>query len=122
MWTMERRVAKVRPLPVGTVPVRSRGDFRVVRSNGRIETDWEGWARYALRFYAEKYGAQYIEYGSSPPKPSKQTLVPNIERLLIASAPIQVFIMSVRRVCRWEDQSETLKFLGLYLIFWGCDL
>jgi hypothetical protein len=38
--------------------------------------------------------------------------MPNIERIIIASAPFQEFIMTTRRVYRWENHTETLKYLS----------
>lgn len=48
-WTMDRHVTKVRILPVGTVPRRSREDFKVVGEDRRERMDWEGWAHH-VRF------------------------------------------------------------------------
>ena len=75
-----------------------------------------------LLYYAQLYGGQYIGYGSDPPEPTKETIMPNVERLLIASAPWQEFAMTTRRVYRWENPSETLKYLGIYLVLWYFNL
>jgi hypothetical protein len=48
--------------------------------------------------------------------------MPAIERLLVASAPLQTFIMSTRRVYRWEDRNETIKYLVIYVLLWVFDL
>lgn len=44
--------------------------------------------------------------------------MPNIERLLIASSPIQEFIMTFRRVYRWEQPATTIKYLAIYSALW----
>lgn len=44
--------------------------------------------------------------------------MPNIERLLIASTPLQEMVMTARRVYRWEVPSETAKYLFIYLTLW----
>jgi hypothetical protein len=69
-------------------------------------------------YYAQQYGGQYIGYGSDPPAPSKQTVMPNIERLLMASSPLQEFIMTSRRVYRWEHPPTTSKYLAIYSVLW----
>lgn len=48
--------------------------------------------------------------------------MPNVERLLIASAPLQEFIMTTRRVYRYESPAETLKYLLIYCTLWYFNL
>lgn len=48
--------------------------------------------------------------------------MPNLERVIIASAPFQELIMTSRRVYRWEYPAETLKYLVIYSILWYFDL
>jgi len=48
--------------------------------------------------------------------------MPNIERLIIATAPLQEFMMTVRRVYRWENRAETTKYLLIYLTLWYLNL
>lgn len=73
-------------------------------------------------YYAQMYGGQYVGYGSDPPTPSKETIMPNVERVLIASAPLQEFIMTTRRIYRWEKPAETAKYLVAYLVLWYFNL
>lgn len=75
-----------------------------------------------LDFYAHRYGGQYIGYGSDPPAPSKETIMPNIERLIVASSPFQEFAMTTRRVYRWENRLETTKYLLIYFTLWLLNL
>jgi hypothetical protein len=44
--------------------------------------------------------------------------MPNIERFLVASAPIQELIMTARRIYRWEDPPKTVKYLAIYSVLW----
>lgn len=53
-WTMDRHVTAVRILPVGTVPPRSRADFKVIRADGTESMDWEEWARHVCHYTCEK--------------------------------------------------------------------
>jgi hypothetical protein len=75
-----------------------------------------------LKYFAQQYGGQYIGYGSNPPPPSKDTIMPNIERLIVATAPFQEFIMTTRRVYRWENRAETTKYLIAYVVLWYLNL
>jgi hypothetical protein len=75
-----------------------------------------------LNFYTQRYGGQYIGYGSDPPSLTKESFVTNIERLIIASAPLQEFIMKMRRIYLWEDRAQTMKYLIIYLVLWFYNL
>jgi len=75
-----------------------------------------------IQYYAQQYGGQYIGYGTSPPTPSKETIMPNVERLVVATSPLQEFIMTTRRVYRWEVPVETSKYLAIYIALWYLDL
>lgn len=59
---------------------------------------------------------------SDPPTPSKEVLIPCVERLLVASATLQELIMTARRIYRWENCKETSTYLGAYTALWVFDL
>ena len=48
--------------------------------------------------------------------------MPNIERLLIASSPLQDIIMTARRVYRWESPMLTTKYILIYFTLWYFNL
>jgi len=48
--------------------------------------------------------------------------MPNIERLIVATSPFQEFMMTTRRVYRWEHPAETVKYLLVYSILWYFNL
>jgi len=48
--------------------------------------------------------------------------MPNIERLIVASAPLQEFIMTTRRVYMWENPTESAKYLIIYSLLWYFNL
>ncbi|KAK8209040.1 hypothetical protein M8818_004004 [Zalaria obscura] len=102
--------------------MRSLSTFESKTIQGDMVTDWNAYRTHQIQYYAHKYGGQYIGYGSSPPAPSKESIMPNIERVIIASAPLQEFVMRTRRVYRWEDPAETLKYLAIYSVLWYFDL
>jgi hypothetical protein len=45
-----------------------------------------------------------------------------VERLLVSSAPFQELIMTTRRIYRWENRNETLKYLVGYSTLWVLNL
>ncbi|KAF1944695.1 hypothetical protein EJ02DRAFT_452296 [Clathrospora elynae] len=121
-WSLDRHVSKVRALPRDTVVLKPRSAFEHRNPQGNIVVDWRAYGSHLLEYYAHRYGGQYIGYGSSPPTPSKETIMPNIERLIVATSPFQEFIMTTRRVYRWEKPTETSKYLVIYLVLWYFNL
>ncbi|KAH7051322.1 hypothetical protein B0J12DRAFT_662803 [Macrophomina phaseolina] len=121
-WTLDRHITKIRVLPRETFKKKPRKVFQTRNAHGEIVTDWRAYAQHLLEFYAQQYGGQYIGSSSDPPHPSKHTIMPNVERLIIASSPFQEFIMTTRRVYRWENQKETIKYLIIYLTLWYFNL
>jgi hypothetical protein len=135
-WSLDRHVSKVRVLPRDTVVLKPRSDFERTNAQEGTVIDWRAYGSHVstiaitfhlplmanppqlLEYYAHRYGGQYIGYGSSPPTPSKETIMPNIERIIVATSPFQEFIMTTRRVYRWEKPVETSKYLVVYMLLW----
>ena len=121
-WTLDRHVTKIRVLPRDRIKLKPRSEFEKKDSQGKTIIDWRSYGSHLLEYYAHRYGGQYIGYGSDPPAPSKETIMPNIERLIVDTSPIQEFIMTTRRVYRWEKPRETTKYLIIYTILWYLNL
>ncbi|KAF1345694.1 hypothetical protein BDV97DRAFT_378727 [Delphinella strobiligena] len=113
-WTVDRHVTKCRISPRETFVRKSRSAFESKNIRGETVVDWKA--------YGIHYGGQYIGYGSDPPEPTKESIMPNLERVIIASAPFQELIMTSRKVYRWEYPAETSKYLIIYSILWYFDL
>jgi hypothetical protein len=121
-WSLDRHVTKIRILPRDTAVLKPRSEFEKKDSADRIVTDWRAYGSHLLDYYAHRYGGQYIGYGSDPPTPSKETIMPNIERLIVATSPFQELIMTTRRVYRWERPLETTKYMAIYILLWYFNL
>ncbi len=48
--------------------------------------------------------------------------MPNIERILILTSPLQQFSVFVRRVYCWEEPRKTAQYMGIYFILWYLNL
>ncbi|KAG9188017.1 hypothetical protein G6011_01940 [Alternaria panax] len=121
-WSLDRHVTKIRVLPRDTAVLKPRSGFEKEDTAGHTVTDWRAYGSHLLDYFAHRYGGQYIGYGSDPPTPSKETIMPNIERLIVATSPFQEFIMTTRRVYRWEYPAETTKYLVIYVVLWYLNL
>lgn len=117
-WTLDRHVTKVRVLPRDLMSRKPMVEFQHKDSTGRMVTDWNTYTRHLLVYYVQQYGGQYVGAGTGVPPPSKQNIVPNLERLLVTSAPFQQIAMTVRRVYQWQSRSETAKYLAIYIVLW----
>ncbi|THX29280.1 hypothetical protein D6D10_08964 [Aureobasidium pullulans] len=119
-WTMDRHVTQCRPLPRDAFVKKSRSAFEHKTIDEGTVIDWKAYGTHLLQYYAQQYGGQYIGHGSSPPAPTKESIMPNVERIIIASAPFQSLIMAARKVYRWEDPKATFGYLILYvaLLYW----
>ncbi|XPT02863.1 hypothetical protein M3J09_011969 [Ascochyta lentis] len=117
-WTFDRHITKVRLLPREQNELKPRSDFETYDPQEGLVIDWKAYGQHLLVYYATQYGGQYIGYGSNPPPPSKQTILPNIERFLIATSPLQELFMTARRVYRWEQPATTSKYLLIYSVLW----
>lgn len=70
-----------------------------------------------MLYYTQDFAAQYVdEFDELPFDPHR--LKSHVERLVMASAPWQSWMMHVRRVFRWEDPVETGRWLMLYIVLW----
>ncbi|KAF1831184.1 hypothetical protein BDW02DRAFT_64433 [Decorospora gaudefroyi] len=121
-WSLDRHVMKLRVLSQDTVVRKPRSEFERKDALEGTVIDWRAYASHLIDFYAHRYGGHYIGYGSDPPAPSKETMMPNIERLIVATSPFQEFFMNTRRVYRWEKPTETSKYLVIYIILWYYDM
>ncbi|KAL5411508.1 hypothetical protein PMIN03_004836 [Paraphaeosphaeria minitans] len=121
-WALDRHITKIRRLPRGEIQLRPRSDFQKLDPQAGMLTDWRAYVQHLLVYYAHQYGGQYIGFGSDPPAPSKETVMPNIERLLMASSPIQELVMTSRKIYRWEQPAETLTYLLIYVTLWYFDM
>ena len=121
-WTLDRHITKVRVLPRDLTFKKPMSEFQHKNALGQVVTDWKAYAHHLFMYYVQQYGGQYIGAGTGVPPPSKQNIIPNIERLLVASAPFQQMAMTIRRVYRWQNPSETAKYLVIYIILWWFDV
>lgn len=122
-WTLDRHVTKLRVLPENTTIIKnSRKAFERINAQGEVTVDWRAYVEHLLETYANWYGERYIGYGDDPPTPSKATIMPNVERLIVATSPLQELIMTIRHVYRWESLAETWKYLIAYVVLWWYNL
>lgn len=68
-------------------------------------------------YYTQDFSVQYIDDFDELPF-DIDSLRHHIERMAVASAPWQLWAMSVRSVYRWENQYTTGKWLAIYIVIW----
>ena len=80
-------------------------------------TDW----LQLLLYYTQNVSVPYIEDFDDLPF-DLDVLRSHAERLIMSSAPWQVWLMRVRAVYRWENPASTMKWLALYIFLWQTGL
>lgn len=68
-------------------------------------------------YHTQDFSAQYVDDFDELPFDIGR-LRSHMERLVVASAPWQAWLMHVRRVYRWDNPAETAKWLALYVVLW----
>jgi hypothetical protein len=84
-----------------------------------------------LLYYSQGFSAQYVDEFVEPTF-DVDILRLYAERVIVASAPWQAWLMHVRRVYLWEDPIETGRWFALFVFLWyhskimtfvvGCDI
>lgn len=74
-----------------------------------------------LRYHLEHYGGQYIDQNPNLPTPSEEALNTSAERLIMTSTPYQMLLMKIRHIYRWDNPTETAKYLAAYTFLWTID-
>lgn len=121
-WTTSRHVLRVRVTPKRQWPYPERSAFVEKDERGRpSRCDWLSWIGQLVVWYTQDFSAQYIE-PSGPLPFNADTLRHHAERVAVASAPWQSWLMSVRSVFRWEEPRVTGKWLALFLFLWHTNL
>lgn len=72
-----------------------------------------------LRYHLEHYADQYIDQAPNLPTPSEEALNTSAERLVMTSTPYQMLLMKIRHIYRWDDPTETAKYLAAYTFLWA---
>ncbi|KAL8921570.1 MAG: hypothetical protein Q9172_003969 [Xanthocarpia lactea] len=117
-YTLRRHVQRVRVVPKRHIDIPDEEYF--VERNERGDYAgyaWLKWIGYNLLYYTQGFSAQYIDDFDQLPF-DVDSLRLQVERLAMASAPWQAFLMDMRSVYRWEDPLNTSKWLAVYLCLW----
>ncbi|KAI9760674.1 MAG: hypothetical protein M4579_001538 [Chaenotheca gracillima] len=117
-WTTSRHVSRARVVPKRHLKFPERAAFREFDKDGNfVRFQWEMWLGYAVVYYTQDFCVQYIDDFDKLPF-DVDVLRYHVERLVMASAPWQAWVLHVRRVYRWEDTMETGRWFAFYLVLW----
>ena len=117
-WTTSRHVFRVRVTPKRQWPYPERSAYTEKDEDGKHKRfDWLSWMGQLIVWYTQDFSAQYIEPSNSLPFDT-ETLRHHVERVVVASAPWQSWLMNVRSVYRWEEPRVTGKWFALFLFLW----
>ncbi|KAF8253030.1 hypothetical protein K440DRAFT_627205 [Wilcoxina mikolae CBS 423.85] len=124
---MGKHVKKVRALPQKRRGFPRKEEFLIRDERGEVmrddlgneQVDYLSWLGQYSIYVTQNFTSHYIEDWNERPEPlCKARLLCHIERIFIASAPWQQWLVHIRDVYRWKDPYETFRWLTLYFILW----
>ncbi|KAF7875256.1 hypothetical protein EAF04_002428 [Stromatinia cepivora] len=116
-WVTDRHVHRVRAVDKTPSPFPSDQYFEGPDDHGYTEFKWGKYIGYKLLYGSHNFTAQYIDDFEELPF-DIDILRRHVERLIIVSASLQVFVLDIRKIYRWEDPFRTSKWLISYLLLW----
>ncbi|KAI9884989.1 MAG: hypothetical protein M1823_003226 [Watsoniomyces obsoletus] len=117
-WVTSRHVQRVRVVPKGLLDFPESSRFKEYDETGdMVIFHWVNWVGNLVLYYTQDFAAQYVDEFDELPFDAHR-LKSHVERLVMASAPWQAWMMHVRSVFRWEDPIETGRWLMVYLVLW----
>ncbi|KAH0547796.1 hypothetical protein FGG08_000053 [Glutinoglossum americanum] len=117
-WITGRHVQRVRVAPRGRFMPPRFEDFVDRDEEGEeVRVRWEQWLGRWLLYYTQDFSTQYVDEFVDLPF-DVNTLRLYAERVIVASAPWQTWLMHIRSVYRWEDPAETGRWFALFVFLW----
>ena len=113
-----RHTDRVRVVPKEHIKPPVKESFIERDQQGTVlRYNWKSWLGHLLVYFTQDFSVQYIDDFNELPF-DIDTVRNHAERLVMASAPWQIWAMEVRSVYRWEDPYRTGKWLALYIVLW----
>ena len=113
-----RHIDRVRVVPKEHIKFPEREAFIERDDQDQVKRyKWHSWLGHVLIYYTQDFCVQYIDDFDELPF-DIDTLKKHAERLVMASAPWQIWAMDVRSVYRWQDPYRSARWLVTYLILW----
>lgn len=67
-----------------------------------------------LEYELQRHAEFYIDNASDLPQPDRKLLASALERVIIASTPVQNVFMRLRNISHWVDPRESAGYMVLY--------
>lgn len=69
-----------------------------------------------MKYEIETYAENYVDNNYELPHPDRKTLASSLERVVIASTPLQNVFMKLRSISRWENPRESAGYMTAYFV------
>ncbi|TVY55057.1 hypothetical protein LCER1_G007475 [Lachnellula cervina] len=116
-WITSRHVQRARVVDPLPPPFPDDSFFEEKDDSGFSAFNWGKWIIYKLLIGSHHFTAQYIDDFEELPF-DIDTMRRYAERFIVVSAPLQTFVLDVRRIYTWEDPMRTGKWMALYFFCW----
>lgn len=123
-WLTSRHVQRVRVVPKRDVLPPSAEDYYYRKPGASKDSfDWSAYLQARNRNSLKNFAINRMGNvdTADPPPFDRNVCLKYVERLLIASAPWQTWVASMRKLYRWENPRETRKWLYIWLFIWYMD-
>ncbi|KAK5045714.1 hypothetical protein LTR84_009083 [Exophiala bonariae] len=114
-WTIDRHVRRVGRIQLLDGPPARPSLIGGTTTKNAVE-NWKTYARDLLKYEIETYAENYVDNNYELPRPNRKTLASSLERVVIASTPVQNVFMKLRSIARWENPSESARYMVLYFV------
>ncbi|KIV80312.1 hypothetical protein PV11_07823 [Exophiala sideris] len=108
-WSIDRHVRRVARTHVPERPPQPPP----LSKKDPLQT-WSEYTKARLKYELHKRAEFYIDNASDLPQPDRKLLASALERLIIASVPVQNAFMRLRNISHWVNPRESAGYMVLY--------
>ncbi|PNS16548.1 hypothetical protein CAC42_282 [Sphaceloma murrayae] len=123
-WTTTRHVHRVAVVANQSPPRPDPDAFYTTDDHsGKRKFEWLAYLHSQFRYVAKKLAIESMgEIDVHPQQPfSKEVCIKYLERILIATAPWQAWVLSLRAMYRWEDPRKSARWAAIWFLIWYSD-
>lgn len=115
-WVTQR-IGRVKAVASRVIDYPDRKDFYFKGKDGKQKFDLLRWIGVLALWYTQDFTSQYVDDFETPPF-DVATTRKHVERLVMATAPWQVWAMDVRSIYRWDNPKRTGRWFVLWMFIW----
>jgi hypothetical protein len=117
-WTSSRYIHRARVVRLGQDAFPVRSICRWTDSKGELQgQNWSQWVN-QMKLLVYSLTAEPNVGAAEEPVWNRDILLQHVERIVMASSPLQKWLMQIRKLQRWENPTRTAAWLFVWSIAW----